>query len=146
RSIEEYNAQAGEVAEPFRVLVVANFPANSNSDAARRLVSIANSGAGCGVFTLVSVDTKQPMPDGFDLADLEQSAAVLSWDGNRFAWKDPDFGPYSLQLDPPPTGDFLKRILDVVGVAAKDANRVEVPFDFIAPTLEQYWTSSSKSG
>jgi hypothetical protein len=146
RSIEEYNAQAGEVAEPFRVLVVANFPANFNSDAGRRLVSIANSGAGCGVFTLVSVDTKQPMPDGFDLADLEQSAAVLSWDGNRFAWKDPDFGPYPLQLDPPPTGEFLKRILDVVGVAAKDANRVEVPFDFIAPTVEQYWTSSTKSG
>ena len=27
-TIEEYNAHAGEVAEPFRVLVVANFPAN----------------------------------------------------------------------------------------------------------------------
>ena len=25
-SIQQYNAQAGEVAEPFRVLVVANFP------------------------------------------------------------------------------------------------------------------------
>ncbi len=27
-SIEEYNAFAGEMAEPYRVLVVANFPAN----------------------------------------------------------------------------------------------------------------------
>jgi S-DNA-T family DNA segregation ATPase FtsK/SpoIIIE len=146
RTIEEYNAQAGEVAEPFRVLVVANFPANFNSDSARRLVSIANSGPSCGVYTLVSVDTKQPMPDSFDLADLEQSAAVLSWDGNRFGWKDPDFGPCPLQLDPPPSGDFLTRLLGVVGAAAKQASRVEVSFDFIAPPLEQIWTASTKSG
>ena len=33
-TIEEYNAQAGEVAEPFRVLVVANFPANFTDEAA----------------------------------------------------------------------------------------------------------------
>jgi len=146
RSIEEYNAQAGEVAEPFRVLVVANFPANFNSDAARRLVSIANSGPSCGVYTLVSVDTKLPMPDGFDLADLEQSAAVLSWDSNRFAWKDPDFGPCPLHLDPPPPGDFLTRLLSVVGAAAKHASRVEVSFDFIAPPLDQIWTASTKAG
>jgi len=43
-SIEEYNKQAGEVAEPFRVLVVANFPVNFSVDASRRLASIAASG------------------------------------------------------------------------------------------------------
>ena len=44
-TIEEYNVHAGEVAEPFRVLVVANFPANFSETAARRLVSIASTGA-----------------------------------------------------------------------------------------------------
>ncbi len=39
-TIEEYNTMAGEVAEPFRVVVVANFPANFNENAIRRLVSI----------------------------------------------------------------------------------------------------------
>lgn len=146
RSIEEYNLQAGEVAEPFRVLVVANFPTNFSSDAARRLVSIASSGAGCGVFTLVSVDTRQQMPEGFNLADLEQSAAVLAWDNDRFTWKDADFGPHPLTLDAPPTGTALTRLLNTVGAAAKDANRVEVSFDFIAPPLEHYWTASTKAG
>src|SRR5206468_9369102 len=73
QTIDEYNAQAGEVAEPFRVLVVANFPVNFSIEAARRLVSIATSGARCGVYTLVTVDTKQPLPHGFNLADLEQT-------------------------------------------------------------------------
>src|SRR5262249_46319602 len=36
---EEYNSQAGEVAEPYRVLVVANFPHNFSTESARRLLS-----------------------------------------------------------------------------------------------------------
>ncbi len=35
QSIEEYNRHAGEVAEPFRILVIANFPQNF-TEAARR--------------------------------------------------------------------------------------------------------------
>ena len=49
-TIEEYNTMAGEVAEPFRILVVANFPTNFNDAALRRLISIVNSGARCGVY------------------------------------------------------------------------------------------------
>src|SRR5205823_6531532 len=71
QTIEEYNVFAGEVAEPFRILVVANFPVNFSESAARRLVSIASSGARCGVYTLVSVDLKQQMPTGCQLKDLE---------------------------------------------------------------------------
>src|SRR5262249_19222277 len=55
QSIREYNAHAGEVAEPFRVVVVADFPVNFSLEAARRLVSIATSGprgyTGCGAGT-----------------------------------------------------------------------------------------------
>src|SRR5207237_2117852 len=71
-TIEEYNAHAGEVAEPYRVLVVANFPVNFSVDAARRLVSILQSGPRCGVYTLVSIDSKQTLPQGFNLQDLQQ--------------------------------------------------------------------------
>src|SRR5262249_16305151 len=60
KSIDEYNVMAGEVAEPYRFLVVANFPTNFNDSAIRRLFSVASSGARCGVYTLISVDMKQP--------------------------------------------------------------------------------------
>src|SRR5947209_18491742 len=61
-TIEEYNTHAGEVAEPFRVLVVANFPVNFSESAARRLASIASSGARCGVYTPLSGAMKKPQP------------------------------------------------------------------------------------
>jgi hypothetical protein len=146
QSIEEYNAQAGEVAEPFRVLVVANFPVNFSAEAARRLISIAGSGARCGVYTLITVDTKQPLPEGIDRADLEQAGVILAWKDKRFAWQDPDVEKFPLTVDAPPDADFCTRILQKVGQNAKHANRVEVPFEFIAPAPEQWWTRDSRPG
>jgi hypothetical protein len=145
-SIEEYNAQAGEVAEPFRVVVVANFPSNFTVDAARRLVSIAASGASCGVFVLVSVDTRLPMPHGFNLADLEQSALCLAWKDDQFVAKDPVWSRFPLRLESAPGTEFFTRVLHAIGTKARDANRVEVPFDYIAPAPNEYWTGDSRGG
>ena len=84
KSIEEYNRAAGEVAEPYRVLVIANFPTNFTPEAAKRLISIANSGPSCGVCTLVSVDTRAAMPRNFNIADLEAVSFTLAWKQDGF--------------------------------------------------------------
>ncbi len=110
-TIEEYNIHAGEVAEPFRVLVVANFPVNFSETAARRLVSIASSGARCGVYTLISVDTKQQMPSGVQLKDLEPHCVNLSWKEGRFQWRDKEFGTLPLTVDTPPDPEPFTRML-----------------------------------
>src|SRR5262249_4566958 len=77
QTLEEYNAQAGEVAEPYRILVVADFPVNFTPDAARRLISLAASGARCGIYRLITVDARQAPPQGIDLADLERACSTL---------------------------------------------------------------------
>jgi ABC-type multidrug transport system fused ATPase/permease subunit len=146
QSLEEYNAQAGEVAEPYRVLVVANFPVNFSVESARRLVSITGSGARCGVYTLISVDPKAQMPQGFSLKELEGPSVVLAWKDDRFLWKDPDFEKYPLTLDTPPDDAAITATLRVVGETARGVKRVEVPFDFVAPAPDSYWTADSRRG
>ncbi len=145
-TIEDYNAAAGEVAEPYRILVVIDFPANFTPEAARRLINIAASGPRCGVYTLVTVDTAQPLPYSFNLADLERTATVIAWDGERFAWQDPDFRDCLLELDAPPPSDLFDRILSGVGAAAKEAMKVEVPFEKIAPPLTLWWQGKTRDG
>ncbi len=103
KTIDEYNAQAGEVAEAFRILVVANFPHGFNEQSARRLTSIVTSGARCGVYTFITVDANQPMPQGFDLNELAPHCTCLLWRDGEFAWRDPDFRPFVLTVDPRPT-------------------------------------------
>jgi len=145
-TIEEYNTMAGEVAEPFRILVVANFPTNFNDAALRRLISIVNSGARCGVYALVLYDTKLGLPSGFQLKELESPCVNMVWKEGRLSWREPNFGRYPLSLDSPPDQTRFSELLHKVGNAARDANRVEVPFDFIAPKPDQYWTFETSKG
>src|SRR5207245_4955027 len=145
-TIEEYNAHAGEVAEPYRILVVANFPVNFSVDAARRLVSILKSGPRCGVYTLLSCDSKQPVPQGFNVKDLQQPGVSLIWTDDRFRWQDRDFEKFPLRLDGAPPAELCNRILQIVGARAREAKRVEVPFEFVAPPPERWWTADSSSG
>ncbi len=61
-TIDDYNAQAGELAEPYRFLIIADLPVGFTSDSFRRLNSIATSGARCGVYTLIARDTRRSTP------------------------------------------------------------------------------------
>ena len=144
-SIEEYNVMAGEVAEPYRVLVAANYPANFSDTAQRRLVSIAQSGPRCGVYVLVSLDPKLQNGTNQLAKDLEPSCVNLLWKENRFIWKDSPFEQYPLQLDIPPEDAEAQPDRQARGDAAKAAKRVEVPFEVIAPTPDKYWTWDSRS-
>ncbi|HVL15156.1 MAG TPA: FtsK/SpoIIIE domain-containing protein [Gemmata sp.] len=146
RTIEEYNRAAGEVAEPYRVLVVANFPTNFTPEAAKRLVSIANSGPSCGVCTLVTADTRAAMPRDFKIEDLEAASFTLAWKDGAFVSKDPVLSAFPLALDRPPDGAVLSGLVQRVGRGSKDAARVEVPFDYIAPKPDALWRSDAAKG
>ena len=146
QTIAEYNEFAGEVAEAFRVLVVANFPVNFTETAARRLTSIAASGARCGLYVLMTTDTNQSLPMRFDLKDVESHATNLTWEGGRFVWKEPDLGKFPLAVDLPPPEERFTQIVQLVGENAKDSRRVEVPFEYIAPADDKWWTGSTSHG
>lgn len=145
-TIEQYNAQAGEVAEPFRVLVVADFPTHFDERAIRRLANIMASGVRCGVLVLLAVDREKPLPEGVKIDALRPHATNLVWKDDRLVWQDPDFGPYLLVPDALPAPEATNRLLHQAGAEAKRASRVEVPFEFIAPREAQYWTGDSRGG
>ena len=64
RAVDAYNAQAGELAEPYRFLVIADLPTNFSSETLRRLAAIASTGSRCGVYTLITRDLRQPVTSG----------------------------------------------------------------------------------
>ncbi|VTT98113.1 cell division protein : DNA segregation ATPase, FtsK/SpoIIIE family OS=Singulisphaera acidiphila (strain ATCC BAA-1392 / DSM 18658 / VKM B-2454 / MOB10) GN=Sinac_6281 PE=4 SV=1: Pkinase: FtsK_SpoIIIE [Gemmataceae bacterium] len=143
KSIEDYNRAAGEVAEPYRVLVIANFPAGFTPDAAKRLISIVQSGPSCGVCTLVSADTRMAMPRDFNIHDVEAASLTLTWKEGAFVPKDPVLATFPLVLDPPPGTSAVAQIVQRVGKASKAAARVEVPFAYIAPKPGEEWTGDA---
>jgi DNA segregation ATPase FtsK/SpoIIIE, S-DNA-T family len=139
-TIEDYNTKAGEVAEPYRALVVVDFPVNFNADAARRLVSIAQNGSRCGVHTFVIRDTSKPLPYGFTIADLEQHAHVITTLPNdspdNFLWIDDELNQHSLTIDSAPTDEVFKTVIARTGEKAKSGMVVEVPYSKLLQTAE----------
>lgn len=175
-TIEEYNEFAGEVAEPYRLLVITDFPAKFSELAARRLTSIVASGPRCGVFTLLSLDPKRDLPHGFDPAVLDEKLPALNWTrrserSSRItdllaadsaqqpvepaATEDQSPGyrvasgllsRWPLTIDEPPPPEQFTALVRRIGDASKEARRVEVSFERIAPVADQLWTHSSRSG
>jgi DNA segregation ATPase FtsK/SpoIIIE, S-DNA-T family len=141
-TIQQYNDSAGEMAEPYRVLVVANFPANFGESAVRRLVSIINSGARCGVFTVLSLNAKSRLPRDFPRKEIEPHAMTLSCREGEFLWEHPAVGALALRRDPLPEPKTFTELVRKAGRAAKDAAQVEVPFSAIVPA--ELWSGDSR--
>jgi len=141
--IAAYNAQAGQLAEPLRVIVMADFPAGLNDASVRRLGSILQSGARCGVHLLLLRDPARPMPEGLAEADLLRTCRRIVWKAGAFRVDEPGLEREVAELEAPPAGSRLQEGLRAVGQAAKRASVVQVPFSAIEPPAEQVWSGST---
>jgi S-DNA-T family DNA segregation ATPase FtsK/SpoIIIE len=150
-TIAEYNANAGSIAEKYHFLVIASFPVNFSDTAAQRLRNIAASGARCGVYTLIHWDQRQMLPQNFVPDELRKNSVRLvrtqagyeivhEGSASRAASGNPSI---RLLLDAPPTPEFATDFLHRVGEFSKDSNRVEVPFEHIAPPEGKIWTEET---
>ena len=144
KTIEEYNEFAGEVAEPYHILVIAGFPSSFSEQAAKRLTSIMSSGPRCGVYTLLSVDPQLTMPPNFSLTDASYEATCLTWRDGAFSFDDRDIAWLPLELHQPPEPDEFSRFVKRVGNESKDARRVEVSFERVVP--KELWQQDSRGG
>jgi S-DNA-T family DNA segregation ATPase FtsK/SpoIIIE len=144
-TIAEYNEQAGVIAEKYYFLVVADFPANFTETAAKRLLSIAASGARCGVYMLIHWDQRQPLPPEFIPDELRDSSVCLSGKGNQFLLGGKPILGTDLVLDAPPPPELAIEFVNKVGLASRDSSRVEVPFAHVAPPEAEIWTEDTSS-
>ena len=143
RTIAEYNAQAGRIAEPYHFLVIADFPVNFSDLAVRRLLSIATSGPRCGVFTLVHWDTRKPAPLEFVADDLRRASFEIEARTGDFVLAGRSTDGMTLALDPPPPPQRMTALLQAIGRSSVDSNRIEMPFAQIAPGAAELWSQET---
>ena len=146
QDIEEYNEDAGQIEEPYRLLVVSDFPERFSDSAAQRLVGIATNGPGTGVHVLAMVDTDKKTPYNFNLSDLERVSNVISYDGRSFVWDDPDYRKCRLVFDPPPAAEEFIRLLEAIARAAELLGDIAVPYLDIVSAREQWWRGDASKG
>ena len=142
-SIDAYNEQAGEIAEPYRFLVIADLPNNFSELASKRLASIITSGARCGVYVIIHRDISIPLPSGIDENTLQRIPLRLVEENNTFCIDEDELRELPLNIDLPPDEITTTTIVKMVGETADRTHRVEVPFGVIAPSAENLWSRST---
>lgn len=131
QTIDDFNDAAGEIAEPYRMLVLFDFPTGMTGESAARLKSIIENGPRCGVFTLVAYDSSVQSPYGVEVDQLRSSSIrSLNLQGG-FA---DTVNGYQLETTfehdvLPERSEIAKRIIDSVGRASIARTEAAITFD-----------------
>lgn len=166
-TIEDYNLSGGvrvagsatpastdevnPLAEPYRVVVVFDFPNNFSDIAARRLVSLVQNGARCGVYALIHLDPGRKLPHGFNAAEITSHCQVITQRaaGVFLSDSEPDaqrnLERCAITLDAV-RADVARRIVHEIGTSAKSAQGISVPFERISPSPESWWRGADIDG
>lgn len=135
--IAEYNFKTKEVPEPYRLLVVYNFPHGFNDTAARKLLNIIKSGPKAGVHTILVNDKNAKLPYGMDWkvfegANITDVSLLNPSTTNRQFEFDKNL-PYT-------------EIVDYINKELPNVSSIKVPFtNYIAPQNEWWQEKAHKS-
>jgi DNA segregation ATPase FtsK/SpoIIIE, S-DNA-T family len=139
-NITEYNRHAGTIAEKYRFLVVSGFPSGFSDTASKRLLSIASSGARCGVHLLLQRDLRQPVSNPALEQELRRACLCVISNKDSFRIAGTPAGADAVAFDPPPAHQDSITLVHRIGRASIDSNRVQVPFGQVAPSDAEVWS------
>lgn len=139
-TIEDYNEAAGEIAEPYRFVIIPDLPEALSENGASKLKSILESGPRCGVYAILCAEQGAKLPDELK-GSLDEVQATISLGAEHHPFAQDPQGEIELTLDAEPDDALFSQILDRVARASEDAGRIEVPFDRLTPgEADELWS------
>lgn len=146
-SIEQYNEQAGEIAEPYRFIFIHDFPENFDSEACLALERIIANGPRCGVYVVMVWNENKELPRGVKLEQIIQRANHYKINGNNLelVGLEPKRGvSVRFTLDTPPEEDIVSQIVKNHGQLTAEGAVVEVPYENLIHRVlgdeQGYWS------
>ncbi|XZE53397.1 FtsK/SpoIIIE domain-containing protein [Planctomycetaceae bacterium SH139] len=145
RFIEDFNRDAGALAEPYRIVAGIGLPAGLNHESCAALRGLIEGGRRCGVFLVLVRDTSQPWP--VDLPALPESHVLRLRidDRGQLRHLTPELDLLPVVPTLPPPSSAVVRLAEQIGQAAVAAQRVEIPLDECVPPSD-YDAADSGAG
>ena len=151
-TLEEYNRDAGETAEPHRCLIVHGFPEGFSDQALKQLETLWRNGPRCGIVPCILATA----PDPKAIAKRFAAGAMvvrLQHDGGidlPGQWPDAFRAPTRWESDGLPRAEVLPGLLAQIGEIAGQRSQIEVDYfgllERAGTTPQQLWQNSSASG
>jgi len=152
QNIHDYNRHADEITEPYRLIVVADYPGQFSDRASEQLLSLAENGPRCGLYTLLLYSPEDEEPRGLPFGRLTQSMDVVSLAGNR-AWMRLGAGPPDLEFSPDRCPDIAfdadgrpstpaAAFIEALGQTAQRSSHTVVTLDNFLPVVNRNRTGA----
>lgn len=143
-SLEEYNRTAGEVAEPYTFLFIANFPQKMTPQHYEELLSLLENGYKAGIYVFLSLDTTHEKKSNYDIDALQflDSRIPVIYEANEqfYVSKDLPCSEYfnyrfrfSLNTHIPPQ---INELIETINAVVAKTKKVEVEVTrYLTPEL-----------
>ena len=131
-SIDQYNEQAGEIAEPYRFIFIYDFPENFDNEVCLALERIMANGSRCGVHVVMVWNESKELPHGVKSEQIIQRANHYKINGNdlELVGLEPKQGvSVRFTLDTPPEEGIVSQIVKNHAQLAVEGAVVEVPYE-----------------
>jgi len=144
--IEDYNAVAGSLAEPYHAVAAVGFPDGLSRESYMHLQSLIQSGLRCGVFVILVVETGKQWPPDMPALDTDRLLKIAHREATRpeparqhepvaAHWVCASDGLDDLEFwpAPPPPPEIREPLIRRIGKASIDAARVVVELESLLP-------------
>ena len=138
-SLADYNAAAGELAEPYQTLVIADFPNGFSPVAIERLGALIGYGPRCGIIVWLQADVAANLPKEIDLQHFYQRGLILEEHAGKMRLCQEQLGSWDCRLEHMPTPQRAEHILQTIGEHAATAANRAVPLRSGAPQEGGLW-------
>ena len=146
-NIHDYNRHAGEMTEPYRLIVIADYPGQFSDRAAEYLLSLVENGPRCGIYTLLLYTPDGGQSPDLPFARLAHSMDVVSFPGDtarlRLGADMPDV-TFTADACPPIAFDADGRpvtpaaeFIEALGQAAKRTTDTVITVDNFLPVVNR---------
>ncbi len=133
--IEDYNELAGSMAEPYHVIAAIGLPEGLSRDGYKHLRALLESGARCGIITLLVCDDSKPWPPDMPLPGKDRMLSLRI--DNAGVWSlDQSFASeFKFVPAGSPPVSMRDTLSQTIGEAAATAAKVEIPLASILTPL-----------
>lgn len=151
-SIQAYNIDAGQNAEPYQVLMVMDFPAEFNESSLKLMEQIIATGPKCGVYTVLlkseeqyaKVDEKKLKPL---VNNIMSNVSAFVASGNGIAFDNVEYNGKKIEFDIPASlgNEELNKVIPILKAGIKNAERIVIGFEKIIPKKEDWFKGDCSS-
>ena len=151
QDIVAYNQDAGALAEPFRILVWSSLPSGMDEQSWKSLKSILDTGARCGIISILVVDPNMSWPAQEQRDFVYRRGLHVHVAGEEFGFgqhpADEEVDEFRLRIKPAEAAadSLSQEIVQQVGRRALTSNRVEVPLANMLPDSANRWQADSSN-